>query len=275
MDLRRLVQISRPLFWPAPFVVFLGAFAVSGASFTLLALVQLCAFTVLYSFFIYGINDVYDYESDRSNPRKGGSEGAVVEPGSHDEVKQYVYLAGAVLLAISASTFNAFNLLGVSLGLVFSHQYSAPPLRLKEKPPLDSISNGFIYLLGPAMSGFSLGGSLTSFPVEAYWVTACTIGFHAYSTITDYEADREAGDATFAVKYGRRAAAITASIIFAATALLSSIETLEIRVFCGIAAILFCTTAAKPNREIAHKVFWSLFFSGAVLALMLIYSIIY
>ena len=36
-------------------------------------------FLVPYNLLMYGINDVFDYESDLRNPRKGGVEGALVD----------------------------------------------------------------------------------------------------------------------------------------------------------------------------------------------------
>ncbi|MGA1767725.1 MAG: prenyltransferase, partial [Aquiluna sp.] len=40
-------------------------------------------FLIPYNFLMYGINDVFDYESDLRNPRKGGIEGALLAPALH------------------------------------------------------------------------------------------------------------------------------------------------------------------------------------------------
>src|SRR4029078_8051696 len=40
-------------------------------------------FLVPYNLAMYGVNDVFDYESDLRNPRKGGAHGAVLDRRMH------------------------------------------------------------------------------------------------------------------------------------------------------------------------------------------------
>ncbi|MEB0015126.1 hypothetical protein QN416_26375, partial [Glaciimonas sp. Cout2] len=43
-------------------------------------------FLIPYNLLMYVINDVFDYESDLRNPRKGGVEGAMLDPALHRTV---------------------------------------------------------------------------------------------------------------------------------------------------------------------------------------------
>ena len=95
--------------------------------------------------------------------------------------------------------------------------YSVPPVRLKERPPLDSLANGLGYFLLPFAMGYSLGADPRTMPLRYYLLALCVCGVHALATAADYEADRAAGHRTFAVAFGRRVAAAFAFAAFFVT----------------------------------------------------------
>jgi 4-hydroxybenzoate polyprenyltransferase len=181
---------------------------------TPVSLFQLVMLSIPYCMFLYGINDIYDFESDQINPRKQHLVGIKLEPTHHSLVKKIALVIGVILLVSSLITMNLMNILGMGLLLFFSYQYSAPPLRLKERPPLDSISNGIIYYLAPIVIGVSYGTIPFNAPVQLYLITIAVMGVHSFSTITDYSADKAVGDKTFAVVFGKRAAALFSLIVF-------------------------------------------------------------
>ena len=79
---RELLAASRPFSWintALPFVA--AAFAASGR-LDAAVLVGLLYFLFPYNLLMYGVNDLYDYESDIRNPRKASLEGALVPPTS-------------------------------------------------------------------------------------------------------------------------------------------------------------------------------------------------
>ena len=53
------------------------------AASTLTFVVGTLFFLIPYNLAMYGINDVFDYESDLRNPRKGGAEGALLDRSAH------------------------------------------------------------------------------------------------------------------------------------------------------------------------------------------------
>ena len=57
----------------------------------------------------------------------------------------------------SAATRNWNNFVATVSLLLVAWMYSVPPVRLKERPPLDSLANGLGYFLLPLVMGYSLG----------------------------------------------------------------------------------------------------------------------
>ena len=121
----------------------------------------------------------------------------------------------------------------VSLLLV-AWLYSVPPLRLKERPPLDSLANGFGYFLLPFTMGYCLNANPREMPLKYYLLALCVCGIHALATAADYDADRAAGHRTLAVKFGRRAAAAVAFATFVLALLFGDFNSVAVRVYLAV-----------------------------------------
>ncbi|MHA2406185.1 MAG: hypothetical protein ACXACH_05480, partial [Candidatus Hermodarchaeia archaeon] len=65
-----LIQVSRPLGWLIAPLVFLLGLTAFGTPLSPLVVVQLVLLSIPYCVLLYGMNDVYDYEADKLNPRK-------------------------------------------------------------------------------------------------------------------------------------------------------------------------------------------------------------
>ena len=78
--LKRLIEISRPLLWVNTIgTTVLGMWL--GGDLWRWDIVALLLFATLpFNLLIYGVNDVYDQDTDALNPRKGGVEGALIKP---------------------------------------------------------------------------------------------------------------------------------------------------------------------------------------------------
>ncbi|KAL5537196.1 hypothetical protein ACEPAF_1019 [Sanghuangporus sanghuang] len=184
---------------------------------------------------VFGVNDVYDYASDLRNPRKQGwsLEGCVLEPIHHDFVLAAARVASALVLlssflnpSLSFSSFhspsspsvNFIQPLLTAVILILGWQYSSPPLRLKERPILDSLSNGALvwlcWALGYTSSGHTLFGPNAGEGANKGWLLAlCTSGVHALGAAADVEVDNATGQRTIATAYGRRAAAFFSAML--------------------------------------------------------------
>ena len=137
-----------------------------------------------------GLNDIYDYESDRRSPRRRAVWGAVVSAEERPFVFERCLAMMPLVILGACLTRNWENFMAtVSLVLV-AWLYSVPPYRLKERPPLDSLANGLGYFLLPLMMGYSLNADPRTMPLRYYLLALCVAGVHALATAADYEADR-------------------------------------------------------------------------------------
>lgn len=156
------------------------------------------------------MNDVYDYQSDFKNTRKlsSGLEGGVLFPVYHAFVRLAAYLSTVLIFFTSFLTQNARNMIATSLLTFFGWQYSAPPLRLKEVPLLDSCSNGLIVSL-TWLVGYTYGrGRLSCIPSNVFIIPLCTTGVHALGAVVDVDSDVAAGQTTIATYFGHHFAAL-------------------------------------------------------------------
>ena len=79
----QLFWSSRPISWINTAFPFAAAYFFATRSLDLNLLVGTLFFLIPYNLLMYGVNDVFDYESDLRNPRKGGIEGALLHPKWH------------------------------------------------------------------------------------------------------------------------------------------------------------------------------------------------
>lgn len=202
LDFGFLVKISRPRFWLYIFGPFLVGL-ISGATQPENILNWKTILFGLYFFFpanllIYGINDIFDYETDRLNEKKTEYE-TLVEPDYRKELFAVILVTNLPFVFLSA--FFGIKIFSAMGGfLFFSCFYSAPPIRAKAKPLLDSMFN--ILYVFPGIFAFVL---LTGkFPPLILIVAAglWTMAMHAYSAIPDIEADKQAGLQTIATRLG-------------------------------------------------------------------------
>jgi 4-hydroxybenzoate polyprenyltransferase len=202
--LARLFRRSRPRFWlylSGPVLVGVAFGAPSAAALTGPAAVGLVAyFLVPANVFLYGVNDLFDTDADRHNPKKDERElryeGGRLTP---------VAVAASGLLALPLVLVLPPGALPWLAGfVVLAVAYSVPPVRLKTRPPLDSISNG-LYVIPGACAYVALSGAQPPLPVLAgAWLW--TMGMHTFSAVPDIEPDRAAGMDTLATALGREQA---------------------------------------------------------------------
>ena len=81
--LRGILSASRPISWVNTAFPFGLAYLLASGGLDWLFWVGVVFFLIPYNIAMYGINDVFDYESDIRNPRKGGVEGAVLPRSMH------------------------------------------------------------------------------------------------------------------------------------------------------------------------------------------------
>lgn len=196
-----LLGTSRPVSWVNTAYPFAAGYVMTGGQLDAVLVVGTLFFLVPYNLLMYGINDVFDYESDVKNPRKGGIEGAVTPRSQHQLIVAAAVLGcvpfvGALLLWGSAAS--AAVLAAVLFGVV---AYSAPGLRFKERAFLDSATSS-LHFVGPMLYALSLHG----FPAGAWPYVAAFflwgMASHAFGAVQDVLPDRQAGIGSVATVFG-------------------------------------------------------------------------
>ena len=247
-----LIQVSRPLIWPVlPLVYLLGLHA-AHAEVTAPAILQTLLLTFPMNLIGCGLNDIYDVASDQHSTRRRAVWGAVVR----DEDRPLILLACAAMVPLvvfgACLTRNWDNIVATVALVLVAWAYSAPPVRLKERPPLDSLANGLGYFLLPFIMGYSLGADPRSMPLKYYLLALCVCGIHALATAADYEPDRAAGHRTMAVAFGRRTAAAAAWLTFLLAILAGDYHGIAVRIFIAVGAVATFAAAVFPyDRVIA------------------------
>ncbi|KAG8856927.1 hypothetical protein FRB96_006190 [Tulasnella sp. 330] len=181
------------------------------------ALLQIGSLSLPLCIIVFGMNDVYDYDSDLLNPRKaeGSLEGTILNPVYHHDVRVAAWASTALILSCSLLTQQPENVIATASLVFLGWQYSARPLRLKEVPIVDSVSNGLIVLLA-SFVGLSFGGaSVVDAPSKGYAMALVCSGVHALGAVVDVDADVAAGQKTIATFLGRRATAMFATSTYA------------------------------------------------------------
>lgn len=219
--MRDLLLTSRPVSWVNTAYPFAAAYLLSTGGISWILIVGTFFFLIPYNLAMYGINDVFDYESDLRNPRKGGAEGAVVDRSRHRGIlwaSAVTTVPFAIVLAIQG-TLAANLVLLLSLAAVLA--YSAPRLRFKERPFLDSMTSS-THFVSPAVYGLLLGGADFTGGlwclVAAYFLWG--MASHAFGAVQDIVPDREAGLGSVGTVLGARATVAAAAVAYAAAGLL-------------------------------------------------------
>ncbi|WP_311200571.1 MULTISPECIES: prenyltransferase [Dietzia] len=218
--LTTLFWSSRPVSWINTAAPFALAYFLATGGFDLVGVIGTVFFLVPYNLAMYGINDVFDHESDLRNPRKGGVEGAVLDRSLHRPtlVASAVTTVPFLVYLVVVGTLESSLWLAASAFAVIA--YSAKGLRFKEIPFLDSGTSAF-HFVSPAIVGWTIAGADLSGGV---W--ACLIAFmlwgaasQAFGAVQDVRFDREAGLKSVATVLGARATVWFALACYAAAVL--------------------------------------------------------
>lgn len=253
-----LIKVSRPLGWLIAPLVFLLGLTAFGTPLNPLALSQLFLLSIPYCILLYGVNDIYDYEADKLNPRKSVPDSVEMETEVFPLVKMISAIVAIILFTSAILSLNPTNIVAMSLLLFFSYFYSAPPLRFKEHPPLDSISNGILYFYAPVLLGASFGATFFDIPIQAYLITACVMGIHSFSTVMDYSADKLVGDQTFAVALGKRAAALFTVAVFIIAYIFAGFQGMIVGYFLIFCALLAGIITILPSERLTKYFFYAI-----------------
>jgi 4-hydroxybenzoate polyprenyltransferase len=279
--LTSLFWSSRPVSWVNTAFPFFAAYLFVAEQIDLKLVLGTFFFLVPYNFLMYGINDVFDYESDLRNPRKGGIEGALLDPRYH-KITIWSSIGFAAMFVVYllwvGSDAADFWLL---LTLIAVLAYSVPKLRFKERPFLDSFTSA-VHFVGPMVYGLVLAGSsITDLKVIA--VIAAFMGWgmasHAFGAVQDVRADKEAGIKSLATQIGARSTVRFAFVLYLLSA--AAIMTIGWHGVVASIAVLPYLLIISPYLNITDadceransgwkRFIWLNFFAGALISLVVI-----
>ncbi|MDF2991752.1 MAG: prenyltransferase [Microbacterium sp.] len=203
--LRELFVSSRPVSWINTAFPFAAAYLLTIRQIDAPLIIGILFFLVPYNLAMYGVNDVFDYESDLRNPRKGGTHGAVLDKRMHRITLWASVLTCVPFVVYLVIVGSPLSWLVLALSLFFVVFYSAPPLRLKERPFADSMTSS-IHFFSPAVYGLVLAGAVWTPQLVLVLVAFALWGIasHAFGAVQDVEADRAADISSIATARGAR-----------------------------------------------------------------------
>jgi len=235
---------------------------------------------------MYGINDVFDYESDLRNPRKGGIEGALLNEKWHKLTLWSSTLLCVPFLAYLYLVSDQNSALWLTLFIFTVVTYSAPKLRFKERGFLDSLTSSS-HFVGPMIYALSLTGVdlaqrqvLSSILAFTLW----GIASHAFGAVQDVKADREANISSIATLIGAKATVWFAFIAYALAGVLvmNTIWPGPMAAIAAVPYLLILTPYLNITDEDCQKAnkgwrrfIWLNFFAGFVVSLILISSALF
>ncbi|MET3769077.1 4-hydroxybenzoate polyprenyltransferase [Marisediminicola sp. UYEF4] len=278
--LKSLFVSSRPLSWVNTAFPFAAAYFVTTREIDLLLVLGTIYFLIPYNLAMYGINDVFDYESDLRNPRKGGVEGALLDPRVHRTTLVAAVATNIPFLAYLFAVGSPLSSLVLAVSVFAVIAYSAPRLRFKERPFIDSLTSS-THFVSPAVFGLVVVGAAFTPQLVAILVAFFLWGIasHAFGAVQDVVADREGGIASTATVIGARATVRLAFVAY----VLAGILLLTIGLPGAIAAVLALPYALSvlpfwsiPDADAGSanrgwkRFLWFNFVSGFVVTMLLI-----
>jgi len=273
--LRRLLEISRPVLWVNTIGTTVVGMWLAGYLWTWEILPILIWVTFPFNLLIYGINDIFDQETDNINARKGSYEGAHIYPHEVKPIWIGVIATNVPFLIYFALTLPSAAVWWMIAYSLFFTFYSAPPLRFKARPYLDSLSNTD-YAFPLAFVPLALGH-------EPLWLGVIglmlwSIAKHAYDAIQDIPQDSDTGIRTTAVHLGVRRTLIWSGFWWILSTVLFALVNIAVAVVnFAIAAYLILSVWRTPTPEKAHDVYkYSIAFpyvAGAVAGVQLVVGI--
>jgi lycopene cyclase domain-containing protein len=271
---------SRPVSWINTAYPFAAAALLTTREIDWVLIVGTFYFLIPYNLAMYGINDVFDYESDLKNPRKGGIEGALLQPHLHRPMLWLAAITNVPFLLVLAYAGGPAAWLALAVSAFAVVAYSVAGLRFKERPVLDSMTSS-THFVSPAVVGLTLAGAevtpglLILLAAFFLWGMAA----HAFGAVQDIEPDRQAGIGSIATVIGARRTVRLAVVLWlvAGLAMLATPWPGPLAAIIAVPYIANCapywnvtdTTAARTN--VAWRRFiWLNYGSGFLVTLIFI-----
>lgn len=219
----KLFNISRPVSWVNTAYPFAAGYLLLGGSVDAIFIIGSLFFLIPYNLLMYGINDVFDYESDIRNPRKGSIEGAVEAKSFHPTIITASLVSTVPFAVAFVALIPTPAVITLASVLFFVVAYSIKGLRFKEKPFLDSITSS-IHFVGPLV----VAAAILGFPVYVWpFVLAFFLwgmASHAFGAVQDIIPDRKGHISSIATVLGARITIRLSVLLYLASVIIVGME---------------------------------------------------
>jgi 4-hydroxybenzoate polyprenyltransferase len=251
--LGRLFHISRPVLWINTVGSAVVGVWLTGDLWRWEALPLLIWLTLPFNLLIYGVNDVFDQETDAKNPRKGSLEGAKILPEEVLPIWRGVLLTNVPFLIYFVSVLPYRAALWILLYVVLFVGYSAPPLRFKARPYLDSLSNA-AYAFPLVFVPLALESPVV-WPA-ALGLMAWSAAKHTFDASQDVDEDRRVGIKTTAVRLSIKGVVLWSGAWWTiATICFALVSPLVALVNAAYAGGLLYALWRLPSPETGHRLY--------------------
>lgn len=278
--LTKLFKVSRPISWVNTAYPFAATYLVLGGGFDALFFIGTLFFLIPYNLLMYGINDVFDYESDIQNPRKNSIEGAVEAKSFHPTI-----LTAAVLTAlpfgIAIILLSPLAAAAIFAGVIFFViAYSLKGLRFKEIAFLDSITSS-IHFVGPMIFAIAVTGFQPQAWPFALALFLWGIASHAFGAVQDVIPDRKGKLQSVATIIGPNATVWLSLTLYLMATVVTALQG-GVAVIVAASGLIYAVNVApylKITNETSERAnkgwrrfIWLNYFVGAVVTISLIAS---
>ncbi len=216
-DLRAVLTLLKPVTWFPPMWAFSCGVVSAGVPLSCERLWTLALGIGLTGPLVcassQAVNDWFDRHVDAINePHRPIPSGRI--PGAWGLV---IAIAWSALCVVAALPLGALGLAAVTVALLFSWGYSAPPVRFKQNGWIGNAAVGITYegLAWVTGAGIMLGNELPGSPV-LLMALLYSLGAHGIMTLNDFKAiegDRRMGVRSLPVRLGVHGAARVASAV--------------------------------------------------------------
>jgi 4-hydroxybenzoate polyprenyltransferase len=217
------------------------------------ALPVLLWLTLPFNLLIYGVNDVFDQETDARNPRKGTLEGARIDRSEVRPITLGVVFTNAPFLIYFFLFLPPSAVAWMLLYALLFVGYSVPPARFKARPYLDSLSNA-AYAFPLIFVPLALGESPVWF--AALGLMAWSAAKHTFDAVQDVDEDREVGITTTAVRLGPSGVVLwSGSLWTLATVCFAFVNVPVALLNAAIAGTLLYLLSKSPTPQTGHRLY--------------------
>ena len=269
--LKRLIEISRPVLWINTIGTTVIGMWLGGDLWREDIIPFLVWVSFPFNLLIYGINDIFDQETDNINARKGGMEGAKISPSEVKPIFIAVALTNIPFLIYFALTVPPAAMGWILAYALFFYFYSSPPFRFKTRPVWDSVSN--------TDYAFPLVFIPLAFNNEPVWFAAIglmiwSMAKHTFDAVQDIPQDSDVGIKTTAVWLGVKGSAywvgffwLISTVLFAQVSILVAVVNFLIAGFLTIS--IFRNPVPETGRKLYRLSIFFPYFAGAIAGIQL------